>query len=369
MSNQIKISVDGKSIQIAADQRPTHLFETNSNVVVCRINGQLSDLWSELKEGDVYEGQIEFSTSGNASLVINEKEIFVYKKNTANSLHLDKVKVQIFKAEKKLEGKVIEVISRFKTEFVGKVQIGKKTIFVVPDSNKIPVDFYIKGGLKAEDGQKVVVDFVKWNDSKSPQGKIVKILGNSGDNNTEMNSIMAEYGLPVEFPQEVINESAIVPEIITEKEISKRSVVETAEDDLPANLKSSGITSEIDYLKRLKLRSQIIANHAAHGGLHVDEIAIAKFKSAEDSRLEKYYGKLIILYNKTIKEPANKIDRTPAEKEAVMQAKMELAYLYSIYGYKNLYSLAHDLSEVQRVQKSNDEIKHLSENLDSLKET
>ena len=176
----------------------------------------------ELKEGDVYEGQIEFSTSGNASLVINEKEVFVYKKNTANSLHLDKVKVQIFKAEKKLEGKVIEVISRFKTEFVGRVQIGKKTIFVVPDSNKIPVDFYIKGGLKAEHDQKVIVELIKWEDTKSPQGKITKVLGNSGDNNTEMNSIMFEYGLPVEFPQEVINESMLVPEVITEKEISSR---------------------------------------------------------------------------------------------------------------------------------------------------
>jgi ribonuclease R len=176
----------------------------------------------ELKEGDVYEGQIEFSTSGNASLVINEKEIFVYKKNTTNSLHLDKVKVQIFKAEKKLEGKVIEVISRFKTEFVGKVQIGKKTIFVVPDSNKIPVDFYIKGGLKAEHDQKVVVELIKWEDTKSPQGKIIKVLGDSGDNNAEMNSIMFEYGLPVEFPQEVINESMLVAEVITEKEISSR---------------------------------------------------------------------------------------------------------------------------------------------------
>jgi ribonuclease R len=176
----------------------------------------------ELKEGDVYEGQIEFSTSGNASLVINEKEIFVYKKNTANSLHLDKVKVQIFKAEKKLEGKVIEVISRFKTEFVGRVQIGKKTIFVVPDSNKISVDFYIKGGLKAENDQKVVVELIKWEDTKSPQGKIIKVLGDSGDNNAEMNSIMFEYGLPVEFPQEVINESMLVPEVITEKEIKSR---------------------------------------------------------------------------------------------------------------------------------------------------
>jgi ribonuclease R len=176
----------------------------------------------ELKEGDVFEGQIEFSTNGNASLLVEDKEIFIYKKNTANSLHLDKVKVQIFKAERKLEGKVIEVISRFKTEYVGRVQIGKKTIFVVPDSNKIPVDFYIKGGLKAEHDQKVVVELTKWEDSKSPQGKITRVLGDSGDNNTEMNSIMIEYGLPIEFPQDVINESFLVPEVISEKEIKSR---------------------------------------------------------------------------------------------------------------------------------------------------
>ena len=176
----------------------------------------------ELKEGDIFEGQIEFSTNGNASLKIEGKEVFIYKKNTLNSLHLDKVKIEIFKAEKKLEGKVTEVVSRYKKEFVGKVQIGKKSTFVIPDSNRIPVDFYIKGGLVAEDGQKVIVELVKWTDSKSPQGKIVKILGDSGDNNTEMNSIMFEYGLPVEFPQEVINESELVPEVITEKEIASR---------------------------------------------------------------------------------------------------------------------------------------------------
>jgi hypothetical protein len=136
-------------------------------------------------------------------------------------------------------------------------------------------------------------------------------------------------------------------------------VVETAEDDLPANLKSSGITSEIDYLKRLKLRSQIMANNATGGGLHADEIAIAKFKSAEDTRLEKYYGQLINLYNKTIVEHGD----DDAKRKAVMQSKMELAYLYSIYGYKNLYQLAHDLSEVERVQKSNNEIKNLTNDM------
>ena len=177
----------------------------------------------KIKEGDVFEGQIEFYTNGSASLTVQEDEIFIYKKNTANSLHLDTVKIEIFQAERRLEGRVIEVISRFKTEFVGRVQISKKnTTFVIPDNSKMSVDFYIKGGLIAEDGQKVIVELTKWVDSKSPQGKITKILGNSGDNNTEMNSIMFEYGLPIEFPQEVINESALVPEVITPKEISKR---------------------------------------------------------------------------------------------------------------------------------------------------
>jgi hypothetical protein len=54
----------------------------------------------KLKEGDVFEGQIEFWTNGSASLIVQETEIFIYKKNTSNSLHLDTVKVEIFKAEK-----------------------------------------------------------------------------------------------------------------------------------------------------------------------------------------------------------------------------------------------------------------------------
>ena len=176
----------------------------------------------KLIEGDRYEGQIEFSNSGNASITIEEKSIFIHRKNTLNSLHLDKVKIEIFKGEKKLEAKVVETISRFRTEFVGRVQIGKKSTFVIPDSDKISVDFYIKGGLVAKDGQKVIAELTKWEDSKSPQGKITKILGDAGDNNAEMNSIMYEYNLPVDFPQEVINESELVTEVITEKEISNR---------------------------------------------------------------------------------------------------------------------------------------------------
>src|ERR1035437_398765 len=177
----------------------------------------------KIKEGDVYEGQIIFSTNGNASLIIGEKDIFIFRKNTLNSLHLDKVKIEVFQAEKKLEGKVIEVISRFKTEFVGKAHLNKEVIFVIPDSNKIPVDFYIKGESKVEHNQKVVVELINWEPgTKSPKGKITKILGDSGDNNTEMNSIMYEYGLPVDFPKEVELEAELIPFEITQEEIDKR---------------------------------------------------------------------------------------------------------------------------------------------------
>jgi ribonuclease R len=177
---------------------------------------------NKIIEGDRYEGQIEFSNSGNANIQIEDKSIFIHRKQTLNSLHLDKVKVEIFKGEKKLEAKVIEVISRFRKEFVGRVQIGKKSTFVIPDSDKLSVDFYIKGGLVAENGQKVIVELTKWEDTKSPQAKITKILGDAGDNNAEMNSIMYEYNLPVDFPQDVLNESELVPEVIFESEILKR---------------------------------------------------------------------------------------------------------------------------------------------------
>lgn len=175
-----------------------------------------------IKEGERYDGVIEFSTNKHATVNIGDESIFIFKRNTKNSLNLDNVIIEIFKGEKKLEGKVIEVTKRNKTEFVGRVQINGKSTFVIPDNNRISVDFYIKGGLSVENNQKVIIELTKWDDSKSPQAKVIKILGEVGDNEAEMNSIMYEYGLPVDFPQEVINESELIPEVITEKEISSR---------------------------------------------------------------------------------------------------------------------------------------------------
>ena len=145
-------------------------------------------------------------------------------------------------------------------------------------------------------------------------------------------------------------------------EISTRTTVETAEDDLPAKLTPSGITSEIDYLKRLKIKAQILS-YAGSGSDRISdqEKSIASFKSSEDKRIEKYYSKLIEVYNESTKELDSGAGES--EKKKKLDNKMKLAYLYSIYGYKDLYQLAHDLSEVERVQNSNEEVKALSGSL------
>jgi ribonuclease R len=178
---------------------------------------------SKYNAGDTIEAQIEFAGSGNATIKIDEREFFVHKKKTANALHLDKVRAVLFKGERKMEAKVVDVLERYKTTFVGTAQVGENHTFVIPDSSKMVVDFFIKGSHDAQNGQKVIVEMIDWEkERKSPRGKITKVLGLKGENETEMNAIMYEYNLPIDFPQEVLNEAELISDVIPESEIKKR---------------------------------------------------------------------------------------------------------------------------------------------------
>ena len=148
------------------------------------------------------------------------------------------------------------------------------------------------------------------------------------------------------------------------KEIVKQNAIETAEDDMPRKLQSSGISSEIDFLKRIKLRAQILAsNETLTTKLSADDISAVSFESKEDKRKKGYYAKLITVYNKSVAPLTTPAAPNPAEVKAKLEAKMKLSYLYSIYGMKDLYELACDLSQVERVQESNEEIKGLSKSI------
>jgi ribonuclease R len=181
-----------------------------------------------IKINDVLEGRLSMNASGSAYLVSNDlpKDIYINKSNTNKALHLDTVKIEVIEGEgRAIEGKVVEIIERFRTEFVGTIQISPRYAFFVPDSNKLPIDFFIplSKTMNAKNGQKVVAKLGEWKEgAKNPNGEIVRIIGDAGEHETEIHSILEEYGLPYDFDGDVIAESEAISEIIPQSEIDKR---------------------------------------------------------------------------------------------------------------------------------------------------
>lgn len=157
---------------------------------------------------DEVVGVIDFNQRGAAYLIVEgmDDDIFIHQSNTGKAFHQDKVRVQLVNRHGKIEGKVLEVVDRKRTEFVGTVDIGKSTVFVRPDDPRMPVDFFIeKGHLKgAQHGDKVIVKFLSWpGGSKSPLGGVIERLGKPGTMDVDMNVILAESGFPTHFPKAV----------------------------------------------------------------------------------------------------------------------------------------------------------------------
>lgn len=239
----------------------------------------------KLKENDTLEGIIDFTTSGNASINIEDSNLFIYKKNTLNAFHGDKVKVEVILRNNKFEAKVIDIIDRCRTKFVGKVHKNKRFTFVIPDSNKIPVDFYIKGGLDANDEQKVLVELVSWEPgTKSPKAEIVEVIGSSGENNAEMNSIMYEYGLPNNFPLIVEAEAELINLEISQDEIDKRrdmrNITTFTIDPVDAKDFDDALSVEIinDDLIEVGIHIADVSHYIKEGGI-IDEEAIKRATS------------------------------------------------------------------------------------------
>jgi ribonuclease R len=162
-----------------------------------------------------------------ATGVEGSKDVYVKTADLNTALHGDTVSITVNSKSSgdSPEGKVIEVVKRARTRFVGKVEVSKNFAFVVPDFKKIYQDFFIYteniNGAKADD--KVVFEVTRWGDGdKSPEAKVVEILGKAGENDAEIHSIMAEFDLPFRFPENVLHESEQIAETISKDEIKKR---------------------------------------------------------------------------------------------------------------------------------------------------
>ena len=162
-------------------------------------------------------GTIDFNQSGNAYVRVEglEDDVFIHSKNVKDALQGDKVLIVTYTYKgKKLEGSVLEVLERNRTEFVGTLQVvtHKDFGFVVCDKKSINTDIFIPKGKfgGAQDGDKVVVKMTEWRPGdKNPEGEIIKVLGAPGEHETEIHSILAEYGSPYQFPEEVDRKSVV----------------------------------------------------------------------------------------------------------------------------------------------------------------
>ena len=178
---------------------------------------------------NVMEGRFERRSNGKNSFVPDDDSgnIFVAERNSAHAMDGDRVKVQVQAARRgrEPEGEVVEILERKRTRFVGVLDVQPNFAFLVMDSKILANDIFIpKESLNGGgDGDKAVVEIVEWpSKAKNPIGKVLDVLGKSGENNTEMHAILAEYGLPYKYPEKVEEAADKIPSEITEEEIKKR---------------------------------------------------------------------------------------------------------------------------------------------------
>ncbi|HHT57797.1 ribonuclease R [Herbinix luporum] len=180
--------------------------------------------------GDNIKTGIFSATQRGFGFVILEGEaedIFIPENATKGAVHGDKVRIMLSneRTGRRQEGIVLQILERGIKEIVGTFQASKNFGFVIPDNQKFGHDIFIpKEDTKgAVTGHKVVVSLTSYGDEKrSPEGKVVEIIGHVNDPGVDIMSVIKAYDLPVEFPKDVFRILDYVPDEVDPKEIGKR---------------------------------------------------------------------------------------------------------------------------------------------------
>ena len=182
-----------------------------------------------ISKAEYYEGVIDMTSRKTGYFVCDELEddVFVPFINLNHALDGDKVKAYIYnrRSSRKPEAEVLEILERKKSEFVGVIDVQKNFAFVTTANAKMYTDIFIPKNKigDAEHGDVVLVTLEDWpKKADSPFGSVIKVLGKPGEHNTEIHAILAEYGLPYDFPIEVEAYANKIDTSITEEEIKKR---------------------------------------------------------------------------------------------------------------------------------------------------
>ena len=176
-----------------------------------------------------YTGTIDIALRGHAYAIVEglDEDVLIPFSKLNKAFHKDTVEIYVYPKtrSKRLEGEVIRVIQRAKKLYVGTIEIHKSFAFVRPTDTRMYTDIFIPkddiGG--ARHGDKVVAAILEWpKKADSPTGTVVEVLGTPGEHDTEIHAILADYGLPYRFPEEVERFANSLNTSIEASEIAKR---------------------------------------------------------------------------------------------------------------------------------------------------
>ena len=174
-----------------------------------------------------YKGVIDFNNKEAYIVCDRIFKTIKIKKSNFNFIHDDEVEFEILSRKRQgyILANIISLVKRKKTQFIGIIQKTKNFAFVVIEDKKIKTDFFIPSDNigEANDGDKVLVKLLEWKKQDlSPIGKIVKVFGEPGNHQTELNSIIAKNEIAIEFSDEVKEYAKNISEKIDQKEIKQR---------------------------------------------------------------------------------------------------------------------------------------------------
>lgn len=176
------------------------------------------------------KGVLDITRSGMGFVTSPELDVDVLVRpgdfNTA--LHGDTVRVRVNRfaeGKKRMQGIITELVQRKRTEFIGKLEMNKGFAFFVASMDRPMPNIYIPEANfnGAKDNDRVVVKLIEWEKSgKRPLGEVVSVLNEEEPNDAAMKEILLENGFAIEFPDDVMEEAARIPDTISEAEIKKQ---------------------------------------------------------------------------------------------------------------------------------------------------
>ena len=224
------------------------------------------------------------NNQGAFASIDKDNEVFIDKKSSQFVLAGDEVEVNLFpKRKKRQEGEVVNVIKRKKLDFVGEIDNASTNFFLIPDDRRVSFDVFLppKSIKKEYLNKKVLVRVEGWDKKyKNPIGKVVKVIGNIEDHNTEINSILMDYGFAPEFPKKVEEAANKITHNISNKEIEKRLDIRTT-TTFTIDPKDAKDFDDALSVRKLKNENWEIGVHIADVSHYVEEGSILDMEAIE----------------------------------------------------------------------------------------